>query len=66
MGLGPIPWVAIVRYMEYHSIPDDQHSTFFAVMAAMDSVYIEWADKESKRRGNVQHKGSSRHNRDQK
>ena len=63
MSLGPIPWDAIVRYMEYHQIPDELHETFLAAMTVMDATYLQWTDNESKKRGDVQHTGKGRHTR---
>ena len=59
MGIGPIPWLAIVQYMEYHELSEDLHETFHTVIAAMDAVYLEWADEASKKHGNLQHQGKA-------
>ena len=63
MGLGPIPWTAIIAYMDHHDIPYMLHSAMIVAIVAMDAAYLEWADKESKRRGNVQHSSKGGHER---
>lgn len=51
MGVGPIPWTAIDRYAERHGVTDpDDYDEFVELISAMDSAYLEHAQKEAEAR----------------
>ena len=54
MGLGEIPWTAIIEYAEKERLDDDGTLLLRKVMRGMDTAYLKWhadeAEKERKRR----------------
>jgi len=42
MGVGPIPWTAIVQYIEYHEFTKEQADELVYYAYQMDNVYIEY------------------------
>lgn len=50
MGLGPIPWSAILLYAERKNLDPGIHEAFVHVIRAMDSAYLDWQQQESERR----------------
>jgi hypothetical protein len=52
MGLGPIPRSAIKAYAEEFGIVGDEFESFIRIIRAMDSKYLEQANKSHKSEGN--------------
>lgn len=49
MGLGPIPWTAIVAYArELRFDDDDERERFRGLIRAMDGEYLKWRAEQGK------------------
>ncbi len=53
MGVGPIPWSAMIAYAEWYGLDRDVTEAFVDIIREMDSAYIEHTVEEQKSR---QHK----------
>jgi len=49
MGIGPIPWTAVMQYAERVGFDRFNTDLFAHVIRSMDAVYLKWAEKERKR-----------------
>ena len=53
MGIGPIPWTAMSRYVEYYKLAWDVAEAFIDIMREMDGAFIEDQTKEQKRQSDM-------------
>ena len=56
MGIGPIPWTAIVEYAEWHGLDRDVAEAFVDIMREMDSAYMGYHNAEQKKASDAQKK----------
>lgn len=47
LGVGSIPWTAIVKLAKYYGFGDHLTKVLLATVRAMDQVYLEWSDKKA-------------------
>ncbi len=50
MGVGPIPWNAIVQYAGWYGLDRDVTEAFVDIVREMDSAYIEHTVEEQNRK----------------
>lgn len=50
MGLGAIPWTAVIQYAQIYRLDPDLTEVFCDVIRAMDKVYLEWEAEEAEKR----------------
>jgi len=50
MGLGPIPWSAMVLYAQTCNLDGPNTDDFVLVMKVMDDAYLEWHDKQAEQK----------------
>lgn len=50
MGIGPIPWNAIIQYAGWYGLDRDVTEAFVDIIREMDSAYIEHTVEEQKRK----------------
>lgn len=46
MGIGPIPWTAIITYAEFREFNYRETITFVNIIQLLDSVFLEEANKD--------------------
>ena len=54
MGLGPIPWSAMLLYASIANLDGPNTRNFVIVIRAMDDAYMEWHDKQNEKSGKGQ------------
>lgn len=59
-GIGPIPWTAIVKYIEFYNLDPDLAEPFIDIIREMDVAYIKYQTAEQERNRKMQEKKSSR------
>lgn len=47
-GVGPIPWLAIIKYCEIHEVEGDQRDDLIYHVQVLDGVYLDWENKKAK------------------
>lgn len=50
MSVGPIPWDRCIDYAERAGLEPDLIDAFVSVIRAMDAAYLDWLDKQPKRK----------------
>lgn len=46
MGVGPIPWLAIIEYARHLGFDDLLSNDFCKIIKDMDNIYIDWYNKQ--------------------
>ncbi len=46
MGPGPIPWVAITAYSDYHELDQEESEDLLYYIRKMDEAYLTYHQKE--------------------
>ncbi|QBQ71183.1 tail chaperonin [Shewanella phage S0112] len=67
MGLGPIPWTAIIQYAEHYGLDQDVTEPFVDIVCTMDQAFLDYHNKSiednrraQKLKGNQERKGRPR------
>lgn len=47
MGIGPIPWTAVVEYAKIYQLSQEQTDALHFHVERMDGAYLDWVNKKT-------------------